>query len=79
MICDDCLKAKRDKCEKDISLKPKTECLIVYLEKIKREMIQERDSVDLSCADTFNWNIRLIDKYIAKLKGENSNERCKVM
>ncbi len=40
------------------------------LENIKAEMIQERDSVDLSCADSFNWNIRLIDKHIAELKGE---------
>lgn len=43
---------------------------IEELEKIKAEMIQERDSVDLSCADSFNWNIRLIDKHIAELKGE---------
>lgn len=47
---------------------------IEELEKIKAEMIQERDSVDLSCTDTFNWNIRLIDKHIAELKGEN--EKC---
>lgn len=44
--------------------------IIKKFEKIKSEMIQERDSVDLSCADSFNWNIRLIDKHIAELKGE---------
>lgn len=44
---------------------------IEELEEIKKEMIQERDSVDLSCADTFNWNIKLIENHIAKIKGEN--------
>lgn len=44
---------------------------IEELEEIKREMILERDSVDLSCAETFNWNIKLIDNHIAKIKGEN--------
>ena len=44
------------------------------LEKIKEEMIQERDSVDLSCADSFNWNIKLIDKHIAELKGDTEKK-----
>lgn len=51
--------------------------LITKLKKIKAEMIQERDSVDLSCEDSFNWNIRLIDKYIAELKGESEEEPIK--
>lgn len=44
--------------------------IVKELEKIKEEMKEERDSVDLSCADSFNWNIKLIDKHITELKGE---------
>ena len=39
--------------------------IIAELEKIKAEMRQERDSYDLSCINTFNVCIKLIDKHIA--------------
>lgn len=74
MICDECIEAKRDKCEKDISLKPKIECWIAYLEKIKAEindlqkahhiwLIDQNDLID-ECS-------QIIDKHITELKGEN--------
>lgn len=39
------------------------------LEKIKYKMLFKRDSVELF-QNVFNWNIELIDKRIAKLKGD---------
>ena len=39
------------------------------LEKIKYEMLLKRDSVELF-QNVFNWNIELIDKRIAELKGD---------
>ena len=52
-------------CEKD-----KEDFAVDVLEKIKQEMKEDRDSVDISCRDSFNWNIGIIDKHIAELKGE---------
>ena len=52
-------------CEKD-----KEDFAVDVLEKIKEEMKGDRDSVDISCRDSFNWNIGIIDKHIAELKGE---------
>ena len=39
------------------------------LEKIKYEMILQRDSVDLF-QSAFDWNIELIEKHITEIKGE---------
>ena len=46
--------------------------LIAELEVIKYEMLLKRDSVDLF-QSAFNWNIELIEKHIAELKGENND------
>ena len=54
--------------------------VIDELENIKLEMVHERDSVDLSCADSFNWNIRLIDKHIADCRrGRRINNDIKTI
>ena len=63
------LKEKASVIEKLEEIKAEMD-IIAELEQIKAEMEQERDLVDLSCADSFNWNIRLIDKHITELKGE---------
>ncbi len=43
---------------------------LYILEKLKEEIKEERDSYDVSCRNTFNICIGLIDKYITELKGE---------
>lgn len=83
-ICDECLEATRDKCEKDISLKPKKECLIAYLEKIKAEILEHHCIKCYGTCETYCpysdciepkdviEDLQIIDKYIEELKGENN-------
>lgn len=73
-ICDECLKAMQDKCEKDISLKPKTECLIAYLEKIKEEtetrVKLNNDLENYDIATGLSMALGILDRHIYELKGE---------